>query len=251
MTSEPTLIVVPCYNEAARLPVDRFVDFAKGHPDVQFLLVNDGSRDDTLALLRRLESEHPENFEVLDQQPNQGKAAAVRAGMAEALKRRAAFAGYWDADLSTPLDELPRFVAVLRSHPERDIVFGARVQLLGRSIARVAARHYMGRLFATLASLALGVPVYDTQCGAKLFRGTPEMEALFREPFASGWIFDVELIARILAQQRASGGPGPEELIYELPLRRWTDVPGSKVRAADFAVALADLWRIRRRYLRR
>lgn len=243
-------IVVPCFDEAARLQPEQFLEFRGQHPGVDFVLVNDGSRDATLARLRELAARDPSGFEVLDLQPNRGKAEAVRAGMLHALQGGAEFIGYWDADLSTSLDEIPRFVAVMQKRPNIVIVFGARVQLLGRSIVRSSARHYLGRVFATVVSTLLKLGVYDTQCGAKLFRSSEETRALFAEPFLSNWTFDVEIIARMIQARRASGGPDPSGSIYELPLDRWSDVAGSKVRPIDFATGIVETLRIYARYLR-
>ncbi len=246
--SARVVIVVPCFNEAARLPVEAFAAFGAKAPDVGFGRVDDGSTDATQDRLRELERRDPARFSLLATGANRGKAEAVRAGMLRALDVGATYAGYWDADLATPLEEIPRFVDVLERMPERRIVFGARVALLGRDIRRRAWRHYLGRVFATLASETLRVPVYDTQCGAKLFRAAPETRALFAEPFLSEWVFDVELVARLVA---ALGPEAVTHAIYELPLERWTDVGDSKVRPRDFARAALDLVRIQRRYLRR
>jgi dolichyl-phosphate beta-glucosyltransferase len=188
---------------------------------------------------------------VIDLQPNRGKAEAVRVGMLRALDKGAEFVGYWDADLSTSLSEIPRFEAVLRELPQIEIVFGARVQLLGRQIVRSSARHYLGRVFATLVSTTLKLAVYDTQCGAKLFRSSERTRALFAEPFISNWSFDVEIVARAIQAHRAAQGPAPSDSIYELPLESWRDVPGSKVRPIDFAKGVVETLRIYARYLRR
>jgi putative flippase GtrA len=151
-------------------------------------------------------------------------------------------AGYWDADLATPLEAIPDFIDVLDEHPETELVLGARVSLLGREIERKALRHYLGRVFATCASLVLDLPVYDTQCGAKLMRCDVNTQVLFEEPFGSRWIFDVEMLARYL-----HGRETPHQ-IRELPLDRWTDVAGSKVKPIDFLRALGELIRVHRRY---
>jgi hypothetical protein len=88
------------------------------------------------------------------------------------------------------------------------------------------------------------------RCGAKLFRLTPDTPALFRDPFLTGWAFDVEILARLIRQRTAVGAPaGPA--LYEQPLRRWHHAPGSKVKPFDYLVAARDLWRIHRRYLSR
>jgi len=178
-----------------------------------------------------------------------GKAEAVRAGLREAFARGHDYVGWWDADLATPLAEIARFVAALEAAPEREIVLGARIRMLGREIERSALRHAAGRVFAAAAAQALGLPVYDTQCGAKLLRGTPALAALFEEPFASGWVFDVELLARLIRERRRQGGRPAAEALLEVPLLAWHDVPGSKVRPSDFVRGLLELLRIRRRYL--
>ena len=108
-------------------------------------------------------------------------------------------------------------------------------------------RHYLGRVFATVASLVLGLPVYDTQCGAKLFRATRELREILSEPFLSRWIFDVEIIARFV-QQHGSDRDQVQNRIYEFPLCVWRDVPGTKLKPADFLRAGRELWAIRKQY---
>jgi len=245
-----TIIVVPCYNEAERLPVERFERFAAEAVGIRFLFVDDGSRDRTLEVLRGLEARKPDVFTVLALPRNGGKAEAVRRGILAGLEAGARYVGFWDADLSTPLDAIADLRAVLEEKPEIEAVFGSRVQLLGRRIERHAWRHYLGRVFATAASLALRLRVYDTQCGAKLFRASERLAELFRDPFRARWIFDVELIARLIRQRRGTALPGAESVIYEFPLYEWRDVPGSKLKARDFARAAIDLAVIYNAYLR-
>jgi len=122
------------------------------------------------------------------------------------------------------------------------MVFGARVQLLGRKIDRSVLRHYLGRVFATFASLVLRLPIYDTQCGAKLFRVTPVIVSLFATPFCSRWTFDVEIIARYI--QRVGSVTTAASQIVEFPLYIWKDVAGSKVKPRHFLIALFDMFRI-------
>lgn len=248
MSEAQVIIVVPCYNEAKRLSVDAFRQFASAHPSVRFLFVNDGSTDDTSIVLESLASSEPHRFDHLDQGQNRGKAEAVRVGMLHAIGQRARYAGYWDADLATPLAEITRFIDLLDSHPDREACFGSRVRLLGRAIERNPLRHYLGRLFATVASHVLALPIYDTQCGAKLFRITPDAELLFAEPFCVNWTFDVELIARMQALSVELGRPNAEHTIYELPLDAWHDVAGSKVHALDFFTAFFETWRVMAKY---
>ena len=243
-----TIIVVPCYNEEQRLPVARFEDFLRKVPDLGFILVDDGSRDGTLGRLRSLEKVAPERVRVLALSKNAGKAEAVRLGVLRASELGVAYVGFWDADLATPLGVVLDFRRLLAERPELEMVFGARVQLLGRNIERNALRHYIGRVGATAISLCLRLAVYDTQCGAKLFRATREMRACFEEPFVSRWLFDVEILARRI---HAAGGSAAElqGRIYEYPLMEWVDVGGSKLRTLDYLRAALDLVRISRRYL--
>lgn len=246
-TRAQSAIVVPCYNESARLRVNEFENFLESDQRNSVLIfVDDGSRDQTAAVLEFMRKGHQDRVVVLQQPVNRGKAEAVRYGMNYAFDQRLPLAGFWDADLATPLAAIAQFVDLLTSHPELDMVFGARVRLLGRNIERHASRHYLGRAFATAASQVLRLPIYDTQCGAKLFRCTPQMRMVFAKPFLSRWIFDVEIIARYISEMKSPGEAARR--IYEIPLESWADVKGSKLGPRDFARAAYDLFRIRRKY---
>lgn len=239
------VLVIPCYNEQDRLPSEELRSFRFEHGRLEIILVDDGSTDGTRSVLQALAEADPARFSVLSLAQNSGKAEAVRLGMLAAMERNPDLAGFWDADLSTPLSELGSFTEVFAERAEVEMVFAARVRLLGRSISRNPARHYVGRVGATLISSSLGLAVYDTQCGAKLFRVNDRLRELFASPFLSRWIFDVEIIARLVRQR---GRDAAARAIYELPLTVWHDVRGSKVRAADFARSLRDLWNIHRAY---
>jgi glycosyltransferase involved in cell wall biosynthesis len=244
-----TAIVIPCYNEARRLDSAGYLEFLAKDPDAAFLFVDDGSTDETGRVLRELVARATGNASMLALERNSGKAEAVRRGILEALESRPRYVGFWDADLSTPLDVVPRFVEQLDAAPQMEMVMGARVQLLGRHIDRSLLRHYLGRLAATATSTTLGLRVYDTQCGAKMFRADTA-RVLFREPFQSRWIFDVEILARLIACHGGSSRLSASDVIWEYPLNRWRDVSGSKVRPRDYLRALFELRRIRRSYPR-
>jgi len=236
-----TIIVVPCYNEASRLAAPPFVEFLTAHADLALLFIDDGSTDRTPEILDSIASQAAGQVTVQRLVENRGKAEAVRTGILAAMDRDPRRVAYWDADLSTPLDAALVFTTVLESNPTVDVVMGARVKLLGRNIRRRLARHYAGRLFATAASLRLGLPVYDTQCGAKMFRVNETVRGLFRKPFRTRWIFDVELLARYVA---AVGASEAERRIIEVPLATWSDVPGSKLTAGHAVRAAWDLFRL-------
>jgi len=232
-------LVVPCHNEAERLDVEAYLEHAVD-AGPNFLFVDDGSTDQTHAVLEEMQRRRPDKVQVLRLEKNQGKAEAVRQGMVLAIEGGARLVGFWDADLATPLEALAQMAEVLDADERVDIVLGSRVRLLGRAVERRWQRHVAGRLFATLASWTLSIPVYDTQCGAKLFRVNARTKAILVEPFHSRWVFDVEILARYAAEL----GFSTEDLggrIVELPLESWKDVDGSKVRPRDFVTAAADL----------
>ena len=233
-------VVVPCYNEAARLDAAPLLAFVDSHADATLLLVDDGSTDATAALLDRLAAERPGRVRALSLTPNGGKAEAVRRGLRDALAAGAEIVGYLDADLSTPPAEIDDLLAAL-ARPGVQVAIGARVGMLGYDIDRSAVRHYLGRVFATAASIILRARVYDTQCGAKLFRAGPALSEALSTAFLSRWAFDVELLGRLLI-----GTPGvpalPLAAIVEVPLPVWHDVKGSKLGLTGMAQTLRDLF---------
>ena len=246
---QPSLVlVVPCFNEEARLDTRAFLEFAASRPAARLLFVDDGSTDRTPAILDGIRAEAPGSVDVIRLAANQGKAAAVRAGVLEGLGQAPDLIGFWDADLSTPLSVIDDFIALALKRPEVEMILGSRVMLMGRDIRREAWRHYLGRAFATGVSLCLELPVYDTQCGAKVFRANEAIAAVFAEPFHSPWIFDVEVLARYLCLPCRPGEPARRDRIYELAVPRWHHVPGSKLRWTDFARAVFELLYIHRRY---
>jgi dolichyl-phosphate beta-glucosyltransferase len=228
-------IVVPCFDEGRRLDGPAFLRL--GHP---LLFVNDGSTDDTAEVLAELRRQAPERIEVLELGRNRGKAEAVRLGLLHALELGAEVVGYLDADLATPPAEMARLIERM-AELGADVLLASRVALLGRNIQRQLARHYLGRVFASVASLVLRTPVYDTQCGAKLFRRTPALQAALATPFLSRWIFDVELLGRLMVPPP---GVAALQAIVEEPLLTWHDVPGSKLGPRQMLASAADLTRV-------
>lgn len=233
-------LVIPLFNEAGRLDLRAFEEALRGRAELKFLLVDDGSTDATPARIAELAAAWPERVGTIRLPINSGKAEAVRRGMLAAWEAGSPIVGYWDADLATPFRELDALLVPLTEKDEVQVVLGARVQLLGREIVRSPFRHYAGRVFATVASLLLDVPVYDTQCGAKLFRRTEELRRALGQPFLSRWIFDVELLSRLdRVLPRGLAGHA-----VEVPLRAWRDVRGSRLGAEALLRAPVELVRI-------
>ena len=246
-------LVVPCYNEEVRLPVADYIGYAKAsgtsnRAATRLLFVDDGSRDRTVDVLQCIIDGSPAGcVNMLKLPSNQGKAEAVRQGLLQAVASSSDgdIVGFWDSDLATPLAAVEQLAELLRSRPQLQMVFAARVALLGRKVKRSPIRHYIGRVFATLASLALNLAIYDTQCGAKLFRVTPTLRAVLAAPFMTRWVFDCEMIARFAALSAASASQPPlEETIYEYPIEEWVDVAGSKVKPTDVVRMAIGLVRI-------
>ena len=247
-TDRATTVLVPCFNEEKRLPFDAFESALQEHSDLSFVFVDDGSEDFTLARVLEFCRQSPDRLGVFRLPENCGKAEAIRIAMQHFAKRDGKV-GFLDADLSTPISEFVRIENKLNSNSELRCVMGSRVRLLGGNIQRSAFRHYFGRAAATAISVVLGLPVYDTQCGAKLFRCGSTASEVFGEPFLSRWIFDVEIIARLRRIARRDG-MGVDEIAVELPIETWTEVAGSRVRLRDFFLAGTDLLRIGWRYRR-
>ena len=227
-----TRIIIPCYNESARLNQEAFLDILENNDKLSFLFVNDGSSDNTLEVLSLLKHQKPAQIDFISLNHNVGKAEAVRRGILQAIDESFDYVGYWDADLATPLDAINDF-SILMDSVGAEIIIGSRVRLLGRKVERKAIRHYLGRVFGTCASLLLRIPIYDTQCGAKLFKNTSILRQIFGSPFKVNWTFDVEMFARFSVITEIHPMQVSSKWI-EFPLANWKDVQGSKIKTKDF-----------------
>ncbi len=237
-------IVVPCYNEENRLPANDFVTYFKNNESVSVCFVNDGSSDNTLSLLKHIQQQIGNNCTVVDLPQNSGKAEAVRLGVIENINKGFDYIGFFDADLATPLSEISYFISFCNGSLTKDIIIGSRFKRLGANVNRKPARHYIGRVFSTLASMVLKLPVYDTQCGAKLFSNSIASQ-IFNKPFISKWLFDIELFSRAIILY---GRQAIKETVVEIPLNEWEDKAGSKIKTTYFIKAPLDLLRIRNHY---
>lgn len=175
---------------------------------------------------------------VLSLQHNGGKAEAVRKGvMMLNHEINTSYIGYMDADLATPLS----FIAVMENEMENsggaDLIFGSRQLANKQAVERKTFRHYSGRFVSVMINRALGKKFGDTQCGAKLMK-TSLIAEIFSEPFSSTWLFDVEIIKRLLIK-------GYHD-IKEIPVNQWKDVGNSKVSKWYFFKMFGELRRIRK-----
>jgi glycosyltransferase involved in cell wall biosynthesis len=208
---------------------------------VDFLFSNDGSTDDTAKIVEEFKKKYPERIKVFTLQQNSGKAEAVRQGMLEAYKDEGySHIGFWDADLATPLTEI---VHLLAFSSRKKIMLGSRWKRLGAVIERKGSRHLLGRVFSTFASIILKMPVYDTQCGAKIF--TREVIFLLDEKFITKWLFDIELLARY---RNKFGHQAAVNDIIEVPIDQWMEKGGSKLKLTHMLGVPAELLKINSKY---
>jgi dolichyl-phosphate beta-glucosyltransferase len=226
-------IVIPAYNEEPRLEptVRGAVDYFRSEGRAfELIVVDDGSRDGTSALVRRLSDELPE-VRLIRLAANHGKGYAVRSGVVNARGRAILFA---DADGATPFAEFQRLEAALDAGA--DLAIGSRaLPAQGVKVKAKLYRHIIGRVFHALVEALTIRDVKDTQCGFKLFRG-PVAHDLFSRMRMNGYSFDVEVL--VMAQRRGYR-------LAEVPVN-WCHQPGSKVRlTVDSLQMAADLVRIR------
>lgn len=239
----PLCIIVPCFNEANRFPIQQFNDFLTKNPTVHILCVDDGSTDNTLGVLNTLADTFPKQLNVLSLEKNQGKAGAVRAGMLSGLATTPCtqFA-FLDADLSTSLEECALLAEKIDE--QTVFVFGSRILKTDNRIERKWYRFLIGRVVATVISKMLGISVYDTQCGCKIF-DQKVLNLAFNDEFSSRWLFDVEIFFRLI------NGLGKDPMIAqskEVPLEQWIDTEDSRVQFSYMFRLWVDLALIYRRY---
>ena len=194
MISPKLSIVVPAYNEAVRLGASLRAMLAylnERRESSEVIVVDDGSTDKTATIAEEgLAAPGAVAARVIRYEQNRGKGYAARTGL---LAARANIALFSDADLSTPITELPKLVDPIRSG-ECDFVFGSRAldrRLIG--VHQSWRREQGGRVFNLIVRLATGLPFWDTQCGFKVFRMNvcrPLIQAAQIDRFG----FDVELI---------------------------------------------------------
>lgn len=229
-------IVIPAYNEVHRLEagIRALREYLAPVPwTYEVIVVVEKCDDGTLDLVLHL-SEGAAGFQVIGNRAHRGKGFAVRTGM---LHARGEIAFFMDADLSTPLPEVDRFLARFEESPQVDVLVGNRQHALSAILKRQSfVRRKMGQGFNAMVRYITGMDLADTQCGFKAFR-RPAREAIFPLQTIDGFAFDVELL--LLA-----GGLG--FTVGDMPVQ-WSNSPGSSLRIVrDSARMLRDAFRVRR-----
>lgn len=223
----PFSVAIPCYNEAARIggTVRETLDYlAAQSPDAELIVVNDGSTDSTSAIVREALAGAKVKTQLLENFPNRGKGAAVRSGLLAATTPIGLF---FDADLSTPLSEIPKVIEPI-ARGDVDVAFGSRAldrKLIG--VHQPWRREQAGRVFNCIVRIATGMPFWDTQCGFKAFR-LDVCRPILEKANTIGFAFDVELL--FMAYRAGLR-------LREAPVR-WNHAEGSKVRVIHDSFAM-------------
>jgi len=235
--------IIPAYRESKRLPGYLSNLLTVTHEcglDMTVQVIDDGSGAvETEALhsaLSPLHHKFPHLLPTIELEQNLGKGGAVYQGWKQAPPCE--LLGFVDADGSIPAQELLR-LSRLATEYANTAIFGSRILMLGKTVDRSAFRHYVGRVFATLTSTLLEIPVYDSQCGIKIIPATMYQKFAV-DCHEYGFAFDTELIL-LLRQEQC---PIREEAID------WFDTPGSKVNVLrDGLRMFGSLLRLRKRFI--
>lgn len=231
ITNKPFLsVIIPLYNEQKRLNklIKLYKYLKKQNFTYEVILVNDGSKDNTLKRTDNLSKDF--KFNLITYKENRGKGFAIRTGMLAAQGQNLLFT---DIDLSTPIEEFNKFLPLLK---KQRIIIGSR-KTKGSVLQKRQGimRESLGKGFTLLSQVILGLQISDFTCGFKCFSKKAAKE-IFSKQRIERWGFDSEIL--FLAKKL-----GYE--ITEIPVR-WSNDPGTKVKfPGDIFRSLVDLYRIR------
>jgi glycosyltransferase involved in cell wall biosynthesis len=229
-------IIIPAHNEESRLPrtleqVFRFLE--EQNYSVEVIVVENGSSDRTYEIAKEFTQKHPNLIALREE--NRGKGNAIRRGILEA---QGEYRFICDADLSMPIEELPKFLPPTLA--DFDIAIGSREAPGAIRYNEPSYRHLGGRAINLVIRMFILPGLNDTQCGFKCFHADAA-ETLFRQQTLPGWSFDIEIL--YLARRK-------KLRLREIPIQWYFD-PESKVSAVRDAVRMiGDIFRIHLNALR-
>ena len=240
-TDHQIAIVVPCFNEAQRLNLDYWNYILHNNDSILWIFADDGSTDDTPGVLEKLT--HNPNCLIIKNSVNLGKGETIRNAWNSIFLNGNSILGlgFLDADGAFDKDEIELIISKFRKIITEDrfnVVSTSRVALSGRQILRHKSRHYLGRLLATYMTHDWLDSPYDTQCGFKMFKYTPEFRNAIYKPFLSRWLFDIELFMRLYGDSTLK--------VWEEPLNYWKDIDGSKMTFGRMIKTLPEILIVRK-----
>lgn len=238
------IIIIPCFNEIQRINKQAYINFLKNTSNVSLVFSDDGSTDNTISVLNDIKASHENRVHIYISKQNKGKAEAIRSAVLYVKNQllKPSKIAYIDADLAVSLEEC---YAISRNLNEKVcFTFGSRISKIDNTIIRSSFRHYSGRMVATLISNILGITVYDTQCGCKIFKSDLAFK-VFEKSFISKWLFDVEIFFNII---KLYSKTELKNIAREIPLESWIDAGGSKVKLTYFFRMWYDLYLIKKQY---
>lgn len=217
-------IIIPCYNEENRLTSYNIEQILKKEK-VTIYFANDGSTDNTQQIIDDI-CNNNKNCYSLNYIANEGKSKTIFKSVNKLLlEDKFDYIGYFDADFSTPADQLDLIVDYVNSNKPK-FIFASRIKKLNAVILRKTYRHYIGRFILTLINLKFNLSIYDTQCGCKIF-SKEILTQSFSKDFITNWLFDVEIFIRLKNKGLLNEG-------VEFPIDEWKDIDGSKLKITHF-----------------
>ena len=238
------IMIIPCFNEVQRIDKQAYINFLKHTPDANLVFSDDGSTDNTISVLKEIKASHENCVHVYVSNRNHGKAEAIRSAVLylKTQNLKPSKIAYIDADLAVSLEEC--YALSKNLNDKIHFAFGSRISKVDNTIIRSSFRHYSGRMVSTVISNILGVAIYDTQCGCKIFKSDLAFK-VFENPFISKWLFDVEIFFRIINLYSKTE---LKHIAREIPLESWIDVGGSKVKLSYFFRMWYEFYLIKKQY---
>lgn len=235
-------IIVPCFNEGKRILINDYLEFVNQNPDFHLLFVDDGSTDNTYHIIDQL-SKQSENIQACQLKNNSGKAEAIRYGINKVINEECYDKfGYLDADLAIPFSEVLRLKTKLEEG--YDFAFSSKKITEDSNLEYKFKRYFIGRVLSLMVRASLKTKIYDTQCGCKLM--TRELARVaFAEKFINPWLFDIEIIWRMILKL---GKSFMQEKMIEVPVKRLIDRGSSRIKATDLLSLPFDFLKIHLHY---
>jgi len=217
-------LIIPCNNEEKKFPFKYFLHFAQKNPEVLLCFVNNGSMDNTLGMIRGMQTDSPQNICVYLLDKIVDKVEAVRQGMMYISKNSSVqLLGYLDTDLDTKPEEWLEMAKHKDQNPKFGAIVGRRFQRFGANINTDDKSSLFSRIIKMVIQLILKSPFQNIYRGAKIFERNL-VPFLFNRPFIAPWLIDVEIFLRL---QKKFGRSTLQKGILEFPLVKWKETSDS------------------------